>query len=38
MIGEKLCDEVVSIIENRGMDYGDIKLTMRRLLKGGRLS
>ena len=25
MIGEKLCKEVVNIVETRGRDYGDIK-------------
>ena len=34
MIGEKLCKEVVSIVENRGMDYGDIKTNHEEIAKG----
>ena len=34
MIGKKLCDEVVGIIENRGMDYGDIKTNHEEIAKG----
>ena len=34
MIGKKLCDEVVGIVENRGMDYGDIKTNHEEIAKG----
>ena len=34
MVGEKLCKEVVSIVETRGRDYGDIKTNHREIAKG----
>ena len=34
MIGEKLCKEVVNIVETRGRDYGDIKTNHEEIAKG----
>ena len=34
MVGEKLCKEVVSIVETRGRDYGDIKTNHEEIAKG----
>jgi len=34
MIGKKLCDEVVGIIESRGQNYGDIKTNHEEIAKG----
>ena len=34
MVGKKLCEEVVSIVENRGLDYGDIKTNHQEIAKG----
>ena len=34
MVGEKLCKEVVSIVETRGRDYGDIKTNHEEITKG----